>query len=276
MSHSGGLALSLSDTDAAPRYRVLGSLRVTVGGEDRTPAPPKMRRLLALLIVRAGETVPSEKIVEELWGERPPRRATASLHVYVSQLRKLLTVPGVPSPIVTSTPGYTLRAQEGHLDVREFERLYGHGRAGFSVGDYEAAAAILAEALLMWRGPVLEGISGSLEIDSFTAVAEEKRLNCLETRIECDLVLGRHHELVEELNGLVLQHPLREPFYRQLMTALYCAGRQGDALGVYRSARQLIRDELGVEPGRTLRAAQEAILREDTKRLAAVGAPLSA
>lgn len=265
------MSLPAVHADHGPRYQVLGRLGVSVGGADRTPAPPKMRRLLALLLVRSGETVPAEQIVAELWGAEPPRRVTASLHVYVSQLRKLLSTPGDPSPIVTSSPGYLLQVPDGRLDVREFERLYGHGRSRFSMGDFTAASAMLGEALLMWRGRVLEGISGSLEIDSFVAVEEEKRLNCLETRIECDLVLGRHHELVEELNGLVVQHPLREPFYRQLMTALYCAGRQGDALSVYRSARQVIRDELGVEPGRPLRVAQEAILTEDAERLAAAG-----
>lgn len=256
-----------------PYYRVLGNLAVSVGGDDRTPAQPKVRRLLALLVILAGEPVPGATLHEELWGQQPPRRARASLHVYVSQLRKLLRVPGEPSPIITSPPGYLLRLADGQLDVREFRRLYSEGRARFTSGDHEAASLILREALQMWRGPALAGISGSPEIDSFVTVEEERRLNCLETRIACDLVLGRHHDLVEELGGLVVQHPLREPFYRQLMAALYGAGRQGDALAVYRSARRVIRDELGVEPGRPLRAAQEAILREDPQRLAAAGAP---
>ncbi|WP_374213928.1 AfsR/SARP family transcriptional regulator [Streptomyces sp. A3M-1-3] len=125
--------------------------------------------------------------------------------------------------------------------------------------------------MAVWRGPVLDGIPGSLEINSFAAVEEEKRLNCVELHIDSALALGRHHAVIEELNGLVVQHPLREPFYRQLMVALYRVGRQGDALGVHRGARRVIREELGIEPGRPLRLAQEAVLRADPAHLEAVG-----
>ncbi|MFD9792755.1 BTAD domain-containing putative transcriptional regulator [Streptomyces sp. NPDC059070] len=270
------MSLSYAQSSRPLRYEVLGRLRVTCGDADLTPAPPKIAKLLALLTVRAGETVPGDKLVAELWEQHPPRCAAASLRVYVSQLRKLLGTPGRASPIVTASPGYILDVSQNQLDVRLFERLYESGRARYAAADYPAAAECLRNALAIWRGPVLDGMSGSSEISSFAAVEEEKRLNCIELNIESALALGRHHAVIEELKGLVVQHPLREPFYRQLMAALYRVGRQGDALGVYRSARRVIRDELGVEPGTPLQLTQEAILRADPARLEAVGVTAAA
>ncbi|MEV6652594.1 AfsR/SARP family transcriptional regulator [Streptomyces sp. NPDC051219] len=261
------MSLHSAQSDHPLRYEVLGRLRVIRGDVDLTPAPPKIAKLLALLTVRAGETVPGDKLVAELWERHPPRCAAASLRVYVSQLRKLLSSPGRPSPIATVSPGYILDLSQAHLDVRVFEERYESGRARYLAADYLAAWEHLGKALTVWRGPVLDGIPGSLEINSFAAVAEEKRLNCVELHIESALALGRHHAVIEELKGLVVQHPLREPFYRQLMVALYRVGRQGDALGVYRGARRVIREELGIEPGPPLRLAQEAILRADPARL---------
>jgi DNA-binding SARP family transcriptional activator len=265
------VSLHSAQTGHPLRYEVLGRLRVTRGAVDLTPAPPKIAKLLALLTVRAGEAVPGDKLVAELWEQRPPRSATASLRVYVSQLRKLLGEPGRISPIRTVSPGYILDMSRAQLDVRLFDALYESGRAHYFAADYLSASEHLGKALAVWRGPVLDGIPGSLEINSFAAVEEEKRLNCVELNIGSALALGRDHAVIEELKGLLVQHPLREPFYRQLMVALYRVGRQGDALGVYRRAREVIRDELGIEPGPPLRLAQEAILRADPDRLEAGG-----
>ncbi|MDH2388063.1 AfsR/SARP family transcriptional regulator [Streptomyces sp. HNM0663] len=255
---------------------MLGPLRVTRGGVDLTPAPPKIAKLLALLIVHSGETIPGDRLVTELWEQDPPRCATASLRVYVSQLRKLLNHPGGCSPILTAPPGYILDISTATLDAAEFEKLYEIGRVHYAAGDFALASDLLQRALEIWRGPVLDGISGSCGTDSFAAIEEEKRLNCTELSIASALELARHHEVIEDLMGLVVRHPLREPFYRQLMIALYRAGRQGDALDVYRSARRVIHEELGVEPGPGLRRAQEAILRADAAFLDTAGvAPLA-
>lgn len=263
-THSGVyVSLHSAQNGQSLRYEVLGRLRVTRGGVDLTPAPPKIAKLLALLAVRAGETVPGDKLVAELWEQQPPRSATASLRVYVSQLRKLLSEPGRISPIITVSPGYILNVSKAQLDVRLFDELYESGRSRYFAADHLAASEHLGQALAMWRGPVLDGIAGSLEINSFAAVEEEKRLNCIELNIESAMALGRHYAVIEELKGLVVQHPLREPFHRQLMVALYRVGRQSDALGVYRRVRKIIREELGIEPGPPLRHAQEAILRAD-------------
>lgn len=266
------MSLHFAQSGQPLRYQVLGRLRVTRGDVDLTPAAPKIAKLLALLTVRAGEAVPGDKLVAELWEQRPPRSATASLRVYVSQLRKLLGEPGSgPPPIMTVSPGYILDVGSAQLDVQLFDELYENGRVRYFASDYLGASEHLGQALALWRGPVLDGIAGSLEINSFAAVEEEKRLNCIELNIESALALGRHYAVIEELKGLVVQHPLREPFYRQLMAALYRVGRQGDALGVYRRARTIIREELGIEPGPPLRLAQEAILRADPAGLVAGG-----
>ncbi|MEU6071293.1 MULTISPECIES: AfsR/SARP family transcriptional regulator [Streptomyces] len=257
--------------DLALRYELLGRLRVTRGGVDLTPEQPKLTKLLALLLIRAGKTVPGEKLVAELWEQGPPRCASASLRVYVSQLRKILNGPRGTSPIATTSPGYILDVSGATTDFQEFEVLYTRGRERYGAADFLHASELLRRASLLWRGPILEGIQGSLDIESFAAVHEEKRLNCTELSIDSALALGCHHEVIEDLKGLLVRHPLREPFYRQLMVALYRAGRQGDALETYRGARRMIKEELGVEPGPTLRLAHEAILRADPARLEAAG-----
>ncbi|MFG2274546.1 BTAD domain-containing putative transcriptional regulator [Streptomyces chartreusis] len=265
------MSLPCLQADQALRYELLGRLRVTRGGVDLTPEQPKLTKLLALLLIRAGETVPGDKLVAELWEQGPPRCAVASLRVYVSQLRKILNEPRGTSPISTTSPGYILGVSGVKTDFQDFEALYTRGRERYGAADFLHGSELLRQALSLWRGPVLEGIHGSLEIESFVAVQEEKRLNCTELSIDSALALGRHHEVIEDLQGLLVQHPLREPFHRQLMVALYRAGRQGDALGAYRTARRMIREELGVEPGPTLRLAHEAILRADPARLEAAG-----
>ncbi|MFE6282209.1 BTAD domain-containing putative transcriptional regulator [Streptomyces sp. NPDC057877] len=265
------MSLSSEPADQPLRYELLGRLKVSRGGLDLTPEAPKLAKLLALLLVRAGETVPGEKLVAELWDQGPPRCAFASLRVYVSQLRKLLCGPRGTTPIVTTSPGYILDVSGALTDFQEFETLYARGRERYLAADFRQAFEHFRRALALWHGPVLDGVPGSLAIASFTAVQDEKRLNCTELSIDAALALGRHHEVIEELKGLLVQHPLREPFYRQLMAALYRAGRQGDALGVYHHARRVIREELGVEPGPCLRQAQDAILRADPSRLQAAG-----
>ncbi|MFD5572536.1 AfsR/SARP family transcriptional regulator [Streptomyces cadmiisoli] len=265
------MSLSAVQPDQPLRYELLGRLRVTRGGVQLTPEAPKLAKLLALLLVRVGEAVPGEKLVAELWEQGPPRCAFASLRVYVSQLRKFLSGPRETSPIVTTSAGYILDLSGAMTDFQEFEELYDRGRDRYSAADFQHASELLGRALSRWRGPVLEGIPGSLAIASFTAVQEEKRLNCTELGVDAALALGRHHEVIEDLKGLLVQHPLREPFYRQLMAALYRAGRQGDALGVYHHARRVMREELGVEPGPPLRLALEAILGADPSRLEAAG-----
>ena len=229
-------------------FRILGPLEVF---DDDHPVPlggARQRALLAILLTRANEVVSTDRLIDELWGEAPPRTAVNTLQYYVSRLRKLLGA----DRIVTRIPGYTIRLEPGELDLDQFERLVAQG-----------GAEALREALGLWRGPALADFAFEPFAEAEIARLEELRLVALEQRLEADLALGHHRELVGELEALVAVHPLRERLRAQLMLALYRSGRQADALDVYRRTRETLVDELGVEPGPELQELERAILRHD-------------
>ena len=238
-------------------FRILGPLEVVSDGDIRPIAAQKQRALLALLLLHAGEVLSTDRLVDGLWGETPPKTATTSLQNTVSQLRKVI---GAES-LVTRPPGYVLVADPDALDLTRFERLVA------SAQQLEAAerADLLREALALWRGDPL----AELAFEPF-AVAElprlvELRLAALEQRIGADLELGRQAAVVPELEALVRQHPLRERFREELMLALYRSGRQGDALQAYNDARRELVGELGIEPSPALQQLHAAILRQDSR-----------
>ena len=238
-------------------FRILGPLEVANGDGLLPLAGAKQRALLAILLLSANETVSSDRLIDELWGGQSPESARAALQVRVSQLRKALGAAG--ASILTRPPGYVLRLEREQLDLYRFERLVGEADAA----EPAAAAAKLREALALWRGPPL----ADLAYESFAQPAirrlGELRLAALEKRIDADLALGRHADLVGELETLVEEQPLRERLRAQLMLALYRCGRQADALGVYRSARAVLVEQLGIEPSPPLRELEQAILRQD-------------
>jgi DNA-binding SARP family transcriptional activator/class 3 adenylate cyclase len=241
------------------RYGILGSL--TVWDDDRELAlgGPRQRALLAVLLLRANELAPTARLVDELWGERPPPTAVKTVQVYVSQLRKALG----EKAIETHSVGYLLRVDPGSLDARRFEELLERGRRLLGEGSAEEAAGVLREALALWRG----GALADFQYETFAREAigrlEELRVVALEQRLAADLALGRHAEAVPELETLVREHPLRESLRRLLMLALYRSGRQADALAAYQAARKELVDELGLEPGQALQQLEKAILVQD-------------
>jgi DNA-binding SARP family transcriptional activator len=235
-------------------FRLLGPLEVEEEGRVLKLGGAKQRALLALLLLYANEAVSRERLIDELWGSTPPETAPAAIQVYVSQLRKLLG----RDVIVTQPPGYLIRVREGTLDVERFERAVERAR-GEPSGD---AAALLRDALGLWRGPPLAELDGSFA-RAERARLNEQRLSALEQRIRADLEFGRHAQLVPELEGLVREHPLRERLRGQLMLALYRCGRQADALEVYRSGRRLLDEELGLKPDDELQRLERAILNHD-------------
>lgn len=245
--------------------RVLLLGPVSVLGESGEPVrlPAKPRALLALLALDAGRVLPADRLADELWAERPPETATKTLQVYVSQLRKALGADRV----VTHPGGYSLRADEGELDVAEFEELYAAARDRLAAGDETAARELLGRALDLWRGRALEDLADEPFARRAADRLEELRLAAVEDRIDADLVLGRENVLVAELEQLVREHPLRERLRGQLMLALYRAGRQADALGIYRETRRTLADELGIEPGTPLQQLERAILNQDPELL---------
>jgi YVTN family beta-propeller protein len=251
--------------DVALEFRLLGPVEVVSGGSPLPLGGPKQRSLLALLLLHAGEPVSRDTLVDALWGERPPASAVTALHGYVSQLRKAIeperSAGAAPSVLVTVDPGYALRVVAEQVDAERFRQLAAQGRA--AVGDPEAAARVLGEALAIWRGPALADLADEPYLAAHAARLDEERAAALEDRIDADLALGRHAELVGELEAIVAASPLRERPRAQLMLALYRCGRQADALAAYRDARRTLVEEVGIEPGAALRELERRVLEQD-------------
>lgn len=251
------------------RYEILGPLRVIDAEGATFLSARKMEAVLAALLIRAGQVLSIDEVGREVWGDNTPRRATAGIHVYISQLRKFLHRPGrAGNPIATRPPGYVLHLDEDELDLHQFQEFVRRGRLHERAGRHLEAADAFAGALDLWRGPVLEDLRNGPITDGFGNWAGEARLECVERLMEANLAVGRHREMVGTLVTLTAEHPLRETFYRQLMVALCRSERQGDALRVYQSARETLRAELGLEPGHMLRHVQHAILTADGALLA--------
>ena len=240
-------------------FRILGPLEVWDGGGEVSLGGPKPRALLAVLLLHPNEVVPADRLIDELWGEDSPERAAAALRVNVSRLRKAL-----PQDVLTTrSPGYVIRVEPDELDLHRFERLVDEGRSLLARGLAADASERLRDALSLWRGPALADFAYESFAQAAIARLEEIRLAAVELRIDADLALGRHDELVGELEALVAEHPLRERLRGYLMTALYRSGRQAEALDAYQDARRALVDELGIEPSPALQELERAILRQD-------------
>jgi peptide/nickel transport system substrate-binding protein len=247
------------------RYRILGPLEVH-DGPRMVPLPQgRQRLLLTVLLLHANRVVSRDRLIDALWGETPPPTAHNSLHNVVSGIRKGLG----NGELVTRDGGYMLHVAPGELDADRFAELVQHGAAAHARGDPESAAALLREALELWRGPPLGDLAYHPALADEAARLEEARLVALEERIEADLARGHHADVVAELEALVSQHPLRERLRADQMLALYRCGRQADALASYRDARERLVDELGIEPGPALRRLEQAVLEQDPE----LGAP---
>jgi DNA-binding SARP family transcriptional activator/DNA-binding beta-propeller fold protein YncE len=240
-------------------FRILGPFEGVEEGRLLPLGAKKQRALLVLLLLHRGEVVSTDRLVDGLWGEHAPPTAVKSLQVYVSQLRKVVG-DGV---LETRGRGYVLSVEPDQLDADRFESMLEHGRALFTAGDAGGAAAVLREGLALWRGPPLADFAYEPFAQPEIARLEELRLATQGARIEADLAVGRHEEILPELETLTLQHPLREGFRIQLMLAQYRAGRQAEALDGYKQVRTALDAELGLEPSRELQDLEQAILRQD-------------
>ena len=237
-------------------YRILGPLEALNGERQLPLGGARQRAVLAVLLLHANETLTRDVIVDELWGEDAPPTAAKVLQNCVSALRKELP----PETIRTVGGAYGITLEPGELDRDRFERLLADGRAALEAGDHADAADQFRRALALWRGAPLSDFSYEGFAQEEIKRLEELHVAALEDRIEAELALGRHDELVPELEALVTRHPLRERLRGQLMLALYRAGRQAEALESYRAARRTLLAELGIEPGRALRELEQAIL----------------
>jgi DNA-binding SARP family transcriptional activator len=236
-------------------FRVLGPLEVADESGSLVLGGQKQRALLGLLLIHAGEVLSSDRIVDELWGEQPPRTAMTSLQNFVSQLRKVLP----PDVLVTKPPGYLVRVNPEQLDLGRFERLVAEARRQGAA----QRSRLLHEGLALWRGPPLADLAFETFAQGEIRRLEELRLEALEERIDADLELGGGRELVGELEGLVAQYPLRERLRGQFMLALYRAGRQAEALQAFLDARRALVDELGIEPSPALQQLYRSMLRQE-------------
>ena len=240
-------------------FRILGPFEVADGERRVVLGGPKQRALLAILLLRRGEAVSSDRLIDQLWGERPPATAAKTLQGYVSHLRKALG----NDVLLTRGGGYLLAVQPGQVDAERFEEMAADARRALANSDASAARELLGSALGLWRGEPLADLAYEPFAQGEIASLEEARLAALEDRFDADLALGRHRDLVGELEGLVKLHAHRERLLGQLMLALYRSGRQADALDVYRRGRQVLEDELGLAPGPELRALEQRILTHD-------------
>jgi DNA-binding SARP family transcriptional activator len=265
---------------------VLGTLGVRLNGVSITPTAPKPRQVLALLALRAGQVVPVGVLTEELWGSKPPRSARATLQTYILQLRELISAAldsgtgdaggqrcQAKDVLLTVPGGYLLKSGDGVSDVREFERLAGSGYRAMDAEDYPQAARLLREALELWTGPALADIHTGPQLGTEAKRLEESRLCALDQRVEADLRLGRHRELLAELTVLVNQYPTHESLCGQYMLALYRSGRRGEALDAYQRLRATLVRTMGLEPSPALAKLQRSILMSGPDTLPARPAP---
>jgi DNA-binding SARP family transcriptional activator len=249
--------------------RVLGPLEAAVRGRSITPTAAKPRQVLSLLALQPEKVVPVPMLVEELWGIAPPRSALTTLQTYILQLRRGITAAlpagagGAKEVLVTKYNGYTLAIPPEDVDVKRYERLAAAGRKASEAGDLIRASGLLQDALALWRGQALVDVQIGSRLGCEVAWLEESRLGLLESRIEIDLQLGRHGSVLSELSVLTSRSRMNENLCRLFMLALYRSGRRWQALDAFRSLREALVDELGVEPSGRLQALQRAILNSD-------------
>ncbi|MEU0163405.1 AfsR/SARP family transcriptional regulator [Streptomyces sp. NPDC006261] len=266
---------------------VLGALSVRENGVSIAPTAPKPRQVLALLALHADQVVPVATLTEELWGSTPPRSARTTLQTYVLQLRELISEAlardenercTAKDILVTLPGGYRLETRRGTVDYREFGRRAGAGYRAMDAEDYTGAARRLSDALSLWTGSALTDIQAGSQIGMEIKRLKEARLCALDQRIEADLRLGRHRELLSELTVLVNQYRMHESLHGQFMLALHRSGRRGEALHVYQRLRTMLVSELGLEPSAALSRLQRSILmtRPEVVAVASGGARLVA
>ncbi|RSN70957.1 AfsR/SARP family transcriptional regulator [Actinomadura sp. WAC 06369] len=248
-------------------FKILGGLEVLHDGRDITPTAPKLRRVLCFLILHPNQIVQTEALIDELWGDSPVRSAMTTMQTYIYLLRKIINEELEPDAgerfLLTRPSGYMAAVPSDHIDLFRFEALTERGRAALHGGDPETAADLLSEAMGLWRGAALADVRTGRLLQAHVTRLEESRIRTLEMRIEADLRCGRHRELISELKALTAEHPYHEGFHRPLMLALYRSGRQWEALNAYRSLREVLVGDLGLEPSQELAELQQAVLTGD-------------
>ncbi len=245
-------------------FDVLGPLQVSAGTAPMPLGTPKQRAVLAMLVINRNRPVGIDSLINAVWEEWPPPGARASLHTYVSNLRRLLgaAAPAAPDVLVNAPPGYRLNVDDEHCDIGRFVTEKNAGMREAAVGRFEQASRHLTKALAEWRGPVLEDLRGLRFVDAFATALAEDRIVAHTARAEAEIACGRAFAVISELEALTAEHSYREPLWAQLITAYYVADRQSDALNAYRRLKTILAEDLGIDPGPTVRSLHDQILRQ--------------
>lgn len=246
-------------------FGVLGPLQMSANGTEVPLGAAKQRAVLATLLINRNRTVPIDSLIDAAWQERPPLEARGSLHAHISRLRRLVSSAGVDpaAVLVSAQPGYRLNVPDEACDLGRFAIEQKAGIEAAAAGRFEEASGRLSAALSEWRGPVLEDLRDFQFVDAFAAALTEDKLVALTVRAEAEIACGRTHSIISELEALVSEHPYREPLWAQLITAYYLAERQYDALDTYLRLKTTLADDLGIDPGPTLRGLHQRILRQE-------------
>ncbi|MGV0715457.1 BTAD domain-containing putative transcriptional regulator [Mycolicibacterium sp. XJ662] len=246
-------------------FGVLGPLQMSIDGVDVSAGTPKQRAVLAMLVINRNRAVGVDTLIGAVWGESSPSAARASLHSYVSNLRKIIGRAGVDpqTTLASAPPGYRLTVAEDACDIGRFGAEKAAGVHAAATGDFERAGGHLSAALAQWRGPVLDDLRDFSFVEPFATALVEERLAVVIARAEAELACGRAGAVIGELEMLVAEHPYREPLWAQLITAYYLDERQSDALEAYRRLRVSLADDLGIDPGPTVQGLYERVLRQE-------------
>ncbi len=258
------------------RYKLLGAFEV-VGSRDCTPMAPKLRSVLALLLLQANRVVNQATLIDELWGRDPPQSAATTVQTYIYHLRKTFAAEKLNPPhhrlLATKPPGYLFHTEPEQVDAEVFERLVRQGRDSMEDGHPREAAASLSRALRLWTGPALADVPQGNLLHAHAVYLQEQRINALELRIQVNISLGRQRQLIPELSALVCAHPFNEWFHGQLIAALNGAGRRSEALLAYQNLRGLLSQELGVDPSAALQRLQLQVLSVGKPERSSAGRP---
>jgi SARP family transcriptional regulator, regulator of embCAB operon len=250
---------------SAIQLGVLGPVRIRVDGVSLPLGTPKQRVVLAVLIVNANRPVAIDTLIGAAWDQRPPPGARATLHAYISNLRKLMSTAGIDrSALASAPPGYQLSLPDGQYDFGRFTAEKTAGVRAAAAEQFEQASSHLATALAQWRGPVLEDLRDFQFVETLSVALEEERVLTHIAHAEAEIACGRPHAAIGELEALTAAHGYREPLWAQLITAYYLADRQSDALGAYQRLKSLLADDLGIDPGVTIRELHQRILRQES------------
>lgn len=254
------------------QFGVLGPVQLSIDGVAQPVGGPKQRAVLAYLVINANHPVSVDALAQAVWEQSPPSDVRASLHAITSNLRKPLRAAGLDARGVLAQvgTGYRITVADGASDVQRFRARKEAGLRELAAGRFTVAAEALSSALEQWRGPVLSDLRGLGFADAYAAALDDERLGVIEARASADIARGRADAVAAELALLVVAHPLREPLWEKLITALYLSGRQSDALGAVRQLRTTLDDELGIDPGPAIQELEARILRQDPLSVRAV------